>query len=181
MKKIKISRKSFLWGTLGTGTFLYFLSLFLGKNVKTLFFSKFQLNVLVLFLSSLLSNNFSKDEAYLNKLLQRMDEELFFVNEGIQGEFDAAILLVEFCPWIFGYWSSFSKLSLEDARSCIQDGINSQNHSIRSAFSSIRMLSYMIHYGQKESWNAIHYDGPFAGFSEKFSESRAYYKKQVGI
>ncbi|GBF49974.1 hypothetical protein LPTSP4_14950 [Leptospira ryugenii] len=132
-----------------------------------------------MYLSALLPLGYMEQPNYRNSVIQRVDEELYFVNESIQSEFDSAILLIEFYPWVLGYWSSFSKLKREEALECIQKGIQSKNLSVRAAFSSLRMLCYLVHYGQKESWKDIQYEGPFAAFPEKISESRAYYKEQV--
>ncbi|MCZ8341494.1 MAG: hypothetical protein O9301_00540 [Leptospira sp.] len=175
-----VSRKKFLIGSFGALGLYFVLSPYLGKSLKTLFLSKNQSKVIWLYLSALLPPSYETQIEYRNTLIQRMDEELYFVNDSIQGEFDSALLLVEFYPWILGNWSSFSKLKREEALECIQKGIQSKNLSVRAAFSSLRMLCYLIHYGQKESWKDIQYEGPFAAFPEKISETRAYYKEQIG-
>lgn len=179
MSSKSVSRKKFLIGSFGALGLYFVLSPYFGKRLKTLFLSKNQSEVLWVYLSAVLPSGYTEQIEYRNTLIQRMDEELFFVNDSIQSEFDGAILLIEFYPWLLGYWSSFSKLNREDALETIRKGVQSKNLSVRAAFSSLRMLCYLIHYGQKESWKDIQYEGPFAAFPEKISTSRAYYKEQV--
>jgi hypothetical protein len=179
VKSQLIKRKNFLLGSLGALGVYFVLSPFVGRTVRTLFLSKNQSEVLLAYLSAILPLPFSKNDAHKQALLQRIDEELFFVNESIQSEFYSGILLLEFYPWLLGYWSSFSNLETQDALECIENGLKSASLSVRAAFSSVRMLCYLVHYGQKEPWKDIKYDGPFGSFPQKISESRAYYRKQV--
>ncbi|MCZ8157917.1 MAG: hypothetical protein O9264_17485 [Leptospira sp.] len=179
MKSQPIKRKKFLLGSLGALGVYFVFSPFVGRTVRTLFLSKNQSEVLLAYLSAILPQTFSGNDAHKKIVIQRIDEELYFVNESIQSEFYSGILLVEFYPWLLGYWSSFSKLDTRDALECIENGLKSGSLSVRAAFSSVRMLCYLIHYGQKEPWKDIKYDGPFGSFPQKISESRAYYKKQM--
>ncbi|MCG6145943.1 hypothetical protein [Leptospira bandrabouensis] len=179
MNKLAISRKKFILGTFGFLGVYALGSHFITKSNRTLFLSKFQIRVIEKYLKATLPEEIFQSKLYERDLIQRIDEELFFVNESIQSEFMGAILLVEIYPLGKGYWSTFSNLDSKSAKEIILKGMQSSSLSVRAAFSTLRMLSFLIHYGQKDSWQKIGYSGPYGGFPEKLSESRIYYRNQT--
>lgn len=181
MNSTKITRKKFIL-TAVLGSFLIgIVASVLRATQKTtrLFLSRQTEETLSRFAEAILPNDPGFPDFKEAEVTTRLDEELFFVDSSISGDFDSAIWILEFLPITFGYWSRFSKLQREDAKKFIHAGLQSETELVRNIVSSVRMVIMLVYYGHRSTWNQIGYDGPFGNFPEKLSESRIYYKAQV--
>ncbi|AOP34268.1 hypothetical protein A0128_10660 [Leptospira tipperaryensis] len=181
MNPIKLSRKKFILtavlSAVLVGTVGYVLKT--AQRTTRLFFSRFTEETLAWFARAVLPNEDGFPDIEQAEVVSRLDEELFFVDSSISGDFDTAIWILEFLPIRFGYWSRFSKLNREEAREFLNLALRSETELVRNIVSNVRMVVMLVYYGHKSTWNQIGYDGPFGNFPEKLSESRIYYKAQV--
>ena len=113
------------------------------------------------------------------EVVKRMDEEFFFANKHIQSDFKAVLYLLEGMPIASGYFSRFSRLSIEKRLEFLNKMQNTENDLFRVAIANVRVTTRMMYYGHPNTWKAIGYDGPYANIPEIISEQRAFYKKQT--
>ncbi|MBM9575739.1 hypothetical protein JWG45_01100 [Leptospira sp. 201903070] len=181
MNSIKLTRKKFILTAILSALLLGSVGFVLrsAQKVKRLFFSRFTEETLSWFAKTILPEEEGFPDLEKAEVVSRLDEELFFVDSSISGDFDTAIWILEFLPLRFGYWSRFSKLKREDAKEFLNLALRSETELIRNIVSNIRMVVMLVYYGHKSTWNQIGYDGPFGNFPEKLSESRIYYQSKV--
>ncbi|MBM9499465.1 hypothetical protein JWG44_04280 [Leptospira sp. 201903071] len=181
MNSTKLSRKKFILTSilsvflLGTVGFVLRST----RKLTRLFFSRSTEETLSSFAKAVLPEDEGFPDIEESEVISRLDEELFFVDSSISGDFDTAMWILEFLPIRFGYWSRFSKLKKEEAREFLNGALQSESELVRNIVSSVRMVVMLVYYGHKSTWKEIGYDGPFGNFPEKLSESRIYYKTQV--
>lgn len=114
------------------------------------------------------------------KVLERLDEELFFVSGPIRTDFIAAIWYLEFLPMQYGFFSRFTRLSEQDRIDFIKQLIETNSDLDRVTYTNIRMLVFYMYYSHQTTWDAIGYDGPYGKFPEKLSAQRLYYRQETG-
>lgn len=181
MNSIKITRKKFILAT-ALGVFLIGTTGFILRSVRRtsrLFFSNSAEETLSWFAKAILPKEEGFPDLEQAEVLSRLDEELFFVDSSISGDFDSALWILEYLPIRFGYWSRFSKLNPEQTKEFINTALRCDIELVRNIASSVRMAVMLVYYGHKSTWEPIGYDGPFGNFPEKLSESRIYYQAQV--
>ena len=177
----KITRKQFLGAlVLGGSSVLLWKAVPLGGlKGYYLALSRWNLDTLKKFAQAILPHDdrFPTDEQA--NLYRRLDEELFFCDKAISSDMRDAILFAEWYPFACGYFSRFSRLNIDDAMKVVETGLQSDNELVRVVFSNIRMVLFLIYYGDSSTYASIGYDGPFRGVPEILSEQRIYYKEQT--
>ncbi|MCB1306897.1 MAG: hypothetical protein KDK30_01895 [Leptospiraceae bacterium] len=147
---------------------------------RLLVFNDWEADVVNAYARAILPAEAGQPDAEDTNVLQRLDEELYFVDASIRDDFKQALLALEFLPLGSGYFSRFTRLSEARRLRFLQSMSATKSDVSRQVVFNIRMVLYLMHYGHSASWNAIGYDGPFGGFPEKPSPMRLYYQKQIG-
>ncbi|MCC5816739.1 MAG: hypothetical protein JJT78_18460 [Leptospira sp.] len=180
---IQISRKELLKSSLLLGVSFSLLKCFPASNHKKfLILSPSNIRTLEKFMEAILPDTDSMPNAQQASVARRLDEELYFVDESISADFCDALMFVEWYPLFSDIptsWKKFSNLSLAERKLIIQETCQNKSGIVRSAFSNIRMIGYLMYYGNPTTWSGIGYDGPFGGFPEKDSEQRAHYREVI--
>lgn len=114
-----------------------------------------------------------------SQVINRLDEELFFVSDFIAENLKEAIGLLEYLPMLYGYFSRFSKLSYQQRLDFLQSAQQTTSTTVRAITNNCRLLIFTMYYGHESSWNAIKYDGPFSKTPQKSSLQRDFYMQQV--
>ncbi|BEP57063.1 MULTISPECIES: hypothetical protein [unclassified Variovorax] len=109
------------------------------------------------------------------EIVARLDEELFFVSDGICSEMKAALYLIEMLPLVSGHVSRLSCMPVAERRAFLAKASETRNDTVRVAVSSLAAAMRWYYYGHPASWNAIGYDGPFMQLPEQHSEQRVFY------
>lgn len=182
----RFSRKTFLrLGFAGSG------ALVLGGSVcilnrssrqlpKVLFFSESELETLAALSEAILPEAVGAPTYKEAKVLERLDEEFYFVDPFLSNDFKTLIMVLEYLPFFHWKFSRFSKLSLESRRQFLSELNHSDSDTVRAVWANLRMPIFLMYYGHESTFKAISYDGPFLNPPEKLSESRIYYRKLVG-
>ncbi|MCT8334093.1 hypothetical protein NUH30_10455 [Leptospira sp. 85282-16] len=118
----------------------------------------------------------SLDEA---NVMRRLDEELYFVSEEIQEDFHSAVMVLEYLPLFYGYFSFFSSLSKEKREELLSLLAETDSDIVRAVVGNLKLLVCLVYYGHKSTWPQISYPGPFGNPPEKWSESRIHYQNLV--
>lgn len=113
------------------------------------------------------------------EVVKRVDEELFFVSDGISGDLKAALYLVEMLPMTYGHFSRFSRLSVAERREFLTRASGTSDDTVRAVIANLSGMMRWYYFGHPSTWNAIGYDGPFMNLPEKRSEQRVLYAKLV--
>lgn len=114
------------------------------------------------------------------QVVTRLDEEMFFVNDGISSDLRAAFYLLEALPLASGQMSRFSRLTVDERRQFLIDASDTKDDTIRTVIAGLSGMLRWYYYGHPSTWQAIGYDGPFMGLPEKHSEQRLLYARLVG-
>ncbi|TGK07299.1 hypothetical protein EHO59_04105 [Leptospira semungkisensis] len=182
----RFSRKTFLrLGIAGSG------ALVLGSSIcilnrsgrvlpKSLFFSESELETLAALSEAILPEGPNIPTYKDAKVLERLDEEFFFVDPFLSDDFKTLVLVMEYLPLFHWKFSRFSKMSLESRRKFLSELNDSDSDLIRAVWSNLRMPIFLMYYGHESTFKMISYDGPFGNPPEKLSESRIYYNKLIG-
>lgn len=182
----RFSRKNFLrLGLAGSGALLLGGSVCIlnrtdRKLPKSLFFSDNELETLAALAEAILPEGPGIPDYKEAKVLERLDEEFYFVDPTLSEDFSTLLLVMEYLPIFYWKFSRFSRLSLESRRSFLTSLNNSDSDLIRAVWANLRMPIFLVYYGHSSTFKAISYDGPFANPPEKLSESRIYYRKLIG-
>lgn len=112
------------------------------------------------------------------QVIRRLDEELSFV-PAVAVDVNTAIDLVQYLPLASGHLSRFTALDRTARQDVLVSAGRSSLSAVRAAASGLRMLVHFVYYGHEASWQAMGYDGPFAGVSPQASEQRRFYAQQV--
>jgi len=179
--RVKISRKDLFQISIGIGfTFLFAKCLPRSRESgKFLILSAGNRETFTAFLDSILPTGFQEEHTKA-LIIRRLDEELFFVDPSIAEDFRDALIFAEWFPLFSRHsprWSRLSRLDVRDREHFILHCIQNEIGTIRAVYSNIRMVAYLLFYGMNFAWDAIGYDGPFAGFQEKPFEMRKYYQE----
>lgn len=111
------------------------------------------------------------------RVVERLDEELYFTSEGIQSDFSAALLALQYLQLLTGWFARFTGLSPARRAAFLESMKLTQQDTFRAVVSNVRMLVCMVYYGHERSWPGIGYDGPFRGRGQIESETREYYRR----
>jgi hypothetical protein len=113
------------------------------------------------------------------KVVERLDEELWFADASIQDDLRAALSVFEWLPFAYGHFSRYSHLPLEVRRALLQQLMNSRIETVRAIATNLRLLTMFFYFGHAASWPAIGYDGPFQKLPPLVSEQRQRYADAV--
>jgi len=114
------------------------------------------------------------------EIVTRLDEEMYFVSDGISSDLRAAFYLLEMLPLANGYMSRFSRLSVAERRKFLTEASDTTDDTQRVIIFNLPAMMRWYYYGHPSSWKAIGYDGPFMNLPEKRSEQRMHYAALVG-
>lgn len=114
------------------------------------------------------------------EVVNRLDEEMYFVSDGISGDLKAALYLMEMLPLVNGHASRFSRLTTAERRRFLTVASDTQDDTVRAVIANLSSTMRWYYYGHPSTWKAIGYDGPFMNLPEKISEQRLFYAEQVG-
>lgn len=114
------------------------------------------------------------------EVVTRLDEEMYFVSDGIGSDLKTAFYLIEMLPLLKGYMSRFSRLPLAERRRFLAEAGDTTDDTVRAVVFNLPATMRMYYYGHPSSWRAIGYDGPFMNLPEKRSEQRLRYAELVG-
>jgi len=109
------------------------------------------------------------------RVIERMDEEIYFVEDGIRSDFMAAIMLVEMLPLTFGYASRFSRLSIEKRVAFLRAAKAADTEVVNVVTLALAVMVRYLYYGHPSAWAAVGYDGPFGRIPAKLGEQRRHY------
>jgi len=114
------------------------------------------------------------------QVIERLDEELYFVSAGLRSDVLSALDALNLLPFLYGHFSTFSVLGLEDRIVVLNGTRSTRSDTVRAVVNALRMLTAMMYYGHESSWAAIGYDGPFARLEPIMSEQRIHYARLTG-
>lgn len=92
---------------------------------------------------------------------QRIDQELYFADEGIRSEIELALDVLEYGGPLLGWWGRFSRLEPARRLRAIEA---LHDHSLglaRQIAVGLSQLVQVFYYAQAETWGPIGYDGPW--------------------
>lgn len=114
------------------------------------------------------------------EVVTRLDEEMFFVSDGISGDLKAAFYLIEMLPLAKGYMSRFSRLTIDQRRQFLAECCDTTDDTVRAVIFNLPATMRWYYYGHPSSWRAIGYDGPFMNLPEQRSDQRVLYASLTG-
>lgn len=114
------------------------------------------------------------------EVVQRLDEELFFISSDIAGDVKMVLDVLEWLPMAYGYFSRFSRLSLEKRLKFLNGTKDTASDTVRAVINNGHMICFNLYYGHESTWAAIGYDGPFSGIPEQLGAQRRYYAELIG-
>lgn len=117
------------------------------------------------------------NEILLAGVIQRLDEELYFVSDSIRDDFLLALDVLEYLPLIYGHFSRLSKLPLARREGLLRSLQQTRIDTVSAVLNACRMAVMMMYYGNASSWAAIHYDGPFSRLPPIQSAQRLRYQQ----
>lgn len=114
------------------------------------------------------------------EVVNRLDEEMFFVSDGISADMKAALYMVEMLPLVQGYTSRFSRLTLPQRRQFLTAASDTQSDTVRAVIFNLAATMRWYYYGHPSTWAVIGYDGPFMNLPEQRGVQRVLYAEWVG-
>jgi len=147
-----------------------------------------QFGALMVFNESQASILYSLSEAYISNaksslqltgVIQRLDEELYFVSDGIREDFKLALDVLEHLPLAYGKFSRLSHMAIEQRRAFLSAIQDSSIDTIRAVANACRMTVFMTYYNQESTWSTIGYQGTFSRMPEKLGSQRQHYAKEI--
>lgn len=111
------------------------------------------------------------------EVVQRMDEEFYFVSDSISADIKAAFYLLEMLPFAYGHASRFSRLTLAQRRALLTEATATQDDTVRAVVANLSAIIRWYYYGHPSTWKVTGYDGPFMQLPEQKSEQRLWYAK----
>lgn len=109
------------------------------------------------------------------RVLDRFDEETYFVGAEVRDDIRTAIDALEYLPLLYGYLTRFSRLAIEARRNVLMVAMRSRFAVPRAVAGSLRMMVHLFYYGHPATWAATGYDGPFARIEPILSEQRVHF------
>lgn len=115
------------------------------------------------------------------RVIQRLDEELYFVSAEIRSDFRTVIDALDLLPIVYGYFSTFTALNRNRRLEFLRQTQATSSETVRVIVGSLRMAVMMMYYGHASAWSAIGYDGPFEKDIDPVrSEQRDHYAERIG-
>lgn len=114
------------------------------------------------------------------EVIQRLDEELYFVAANISADVKTVIDVLEWLPVFYGSFSRFSTLDSAKRIDFLNRSKETNSDIVRAVINNCRMLCFNMYYGHESSWAAIGYDGPFSQVEPRLSEQRQHYARRIG-
>ena len=111
------------------------------------------------------------------KTIERIDEEIYFVSPEVREDVKTAIKVLEYLPFMYGYFSRFSALDMTTRKVVLEKAFKSQFEVPRAVSASLRLIVQLFYFGSSATWARIGYDGPFAKLPPQMSEQRVYFAK----
>ena len=111
------------------------------------------------------------------KTIERIDEEVYFVSPEVRDDIKTAIRVIEYMPFIYGYFTRFSALDVGSRLAVLEKAFQSRFEIPRAVSSSLRLMVQLFYFGSSATWTRIGYDGPFAKVPPQMSEQRGYFAK----
>lgn len=115
------------------------------------------------------------------QVIERLDEELFFVSEQILSDFKLALSVVNTFPLLYGHGAFFASLPLEQQRACLRKSEDTRLESVRGAINACRMAIHLLYFGHESTWQAMGYGGPFARLPQQLSPQRIFYRNLTEV
>ncbi len=139
-----------------------------------------QATTLYAFAETILPNKPGLPDVKTARVINRADEEFYFVDEKIKNDFKTMLDVMEYLPVFYGEFSRFSKMDSKNRLTFLNSLNNTSNETVRAVVNNCRMICYNMYYGHESTWQAIGYDGPFSKRPQVMSEQRKHYAKLVG-
>lgn len=109
------------------------------------------------------------------QVLDRLDEEVYFVSADVRADIRTALDVLEYLPLVLGYASRFSELDSKRRTAVLRAGSGSRFEVLRAVCSSLRLMVQWMYFGHPATWKRIGYEGPFAGIEPQMSEQRIHF------
>jgi hypothetical protein len=109
------------------------------------------------------------------RVLDRFDEETYFVSAEVREDIRTAIDALEYLPFLYGHFGRFSRLPLGARRRVLGTAMQSRFAVPRAVAGSLRMMAHLFYYGHPTTWPATGYDGPFARIAPILGEQRVHF------
>jgi hypothetical protein len=109
------------------------------------------------------------------RLIERFDEEFFFVDEAVRADLKLALGALEWLPLLGGYFHRFSHMNLYTRTALVQSMLGSRFETSRAIANSLRFAVHFFYYAHPATWAMSGYDGPFAHLAPQLSEQRMRY------
>jgi len=111
------------------------------------------------------------------RVIQRLDEELYFVSASIRDDFLLALDALEYLPIVYGRFSRFSKMNLADREALLTSLQQTRINAVSAVLNACRMAVMMMYYGHESTWAGINYDGTFSRAPQILSLQRQQYQQ----
>ncbi len=147
---------------------------------KLLVMDEAQARTLFTFAETILPTGNGFPDIKTAKVINRTDEEFYFVDSNIKSDFKLALDVMEYLPVFYGEFSRFSKMDHSDRLAFLKSLNDTTNETVRAVVNNCRMITYNMYYGHESTWQNIGYDGPFSRRPEVLGEQRRHYAKLVG-
>lgn len=149
------------------------------SSTKYLVLNKDQVRVLTAFAEAIVPTGEKYPTVQQAEVVQRLDEELFFVSRFILDELAIALNALQWMPIFYGYFSRFSRLSQQQRLAFLNETKDTGSDIVRAVINNCRMVCFNFYYGHESTWDAIGYDGPFAKIPQIHGEQRRYYREKT--
>jgi hypothetical protein len=109
------------------------------------------------------------------RVLDRFDEETYFVSAEVRDDIRTAIDALEYLPFLYGHVGRFSRLPVGACQHVLGAAMQSRFAVPRAVAGSLRMMTHLFYYGHPATWPATGYDGPFARLVPILGEQRVHF------
>lgn len=109
------------------------------------------------------------------RVLQRLDEELYFVDAAVRADFHAALVFLDWYPLWHFKWRRFAHLDASERATLLDAMTTSDMATSRAVANSLRFVVLFFHYAHPATWPMTTYDGPFSHLPPQMSEQRLRY------
>lgn len=113
------------------------------------------------------------------RVVERLDEELWFADASVQDDLRAALSVMEWLPVAYGRFSRFSTLERGAREAFLLECMSSRIETVRAIGTNLRLLTMFFYFGHASAWPAMGYDGPFQKLPPLVSEQRKLYADTV--